>query len=296
MRPEEIQITGNKQEEIFEMKAEYPYIMRQIYTRAGKTLVAPWHWHEELELVLVRYGVVNYETPQGNARIAEGSGAFVNSNILHRVALAIPTEECMYEVHMFRRNFLAEPGSLLDQKYIRPFLQNRAHSFFQLDKGVNAHKKILDRLSGLSACEVEKSSGYEMRARNLMSELWLDLSDLVKEDTEVEALYSVSKEMRLKEMLLYMQEFYGDSISLKEIANAAHISERECLRSFQEGLGVTPFTYLQEYRIQAACSLLKNTSDKIVEIAGKCGFRSSSYFGKVFQRQMHCTPREYRRR
>lgn len=294
MRPEEIQITGKKQEEIFEMKAEYPYIMRQIYARAGKTLIAPWHWHEELEFVLVRHGAVHYETPQGSARIAEGSGAFVNSNILHRATLAIPTEQCIYEVHMFRRNFLAEPGSLLDQKYIRPFLQNRAHSFFYLDKGMDAHKKILDRLSALSVYDTEKLFGYEMKVRNHMSELWLDLLDLGKEDAE--AVYSVSKETRLKEMLLYMQEFYGDSISLKEIAGAAHISERECLRSFQEGLGITPFTYLQEYRIQAACSLLKNTSDKIVEIAGKCGFRSSSYFGKVFQRQMHCTPKEYRER
>ena len=69
MRPEEIQITGNKQEEIFEMKAEYPYIMRQIYTRAGKTLVAPWHWHEELELVLVRYGVVNYRSEEHTSEL-----------------------------------------------------------------------------------------------------------------------------------------------------------------------------------------------------------------------------------
>lgn len=294
MLPEEIKITSNKQEDVFEMQAEYPYVMRKIHTRPGKK-IASWHWHEELEFVYVRMGAVDYITPQGSVSISEGDGIFVNSNVLHQVVSSVPAAEILYEVHMLRRNFLAEKESLLDKKYVRPFLQNRSASFLPLKKEEELCRDILTRLALLSEWNDRRTFGYEVRVRNILSEIWLSVLEFWEQGRSDFPSCPLSNEMRWKEMLLFIQEHYMDNISLKDIAGAASISERECLRSFRKGLGITPFACLQEYRIQTACSLLKNTPDKIVEIAGKCGFNSSSYFGKVFYKQMHCTPYEYRK-
>ena len=88
----------------------------------------------------------------------------------------------------------------------------------------------------------------------------------------------MENEMRLRKMLLYIQEYYGEHLSLADLAKAANIGERECLRCFQKTLHTSPFRYLQEYRIQAASNRLKNSELKIVDIALQCGFSSAKYF------------------
>ena len=51
---------------------------------------------------------------------------------------------------------------------------------------------------------------------------------------------------------------------------------------------------LKEYRLQMACTMLKNTSETITTVSQNCGFHSASYFGKVFRSQMGCTPYEFK--
>ncbi len=294
MIPEELIITASKREEIFEMKPEYPYIIRQVHSPIGKSTIAPWHWHEELEFVYVREGAVIYNTPQNSARLEAGNGIFVKSNVLHQVLSPEPASNVQYEVHMFRRNYLAEENSLLDKKYISPFLKGSSVSVVCLRKSTPDHKEILERLLSLSALDAGKSFGYEWKSRNLMAEVWMHVISLQHVSPDGKEGLSGQRERRIKEMLLYIQEYYMERLSLKNISGAANISERECLRCFQDILHTTPFMYLQEYRIQAACNMLRNSSDKIVDIAVKCGFSSGSYFGKTFRRQMNCTPYEYR--
>ena len=83
MFPEDLMFASNKQEKIFEMRPEYPFIIRHVYPQRGKSMIAPWHWHEELELIYVQKGAVTYHTPQVSLRIEEKNGLFTNSNVLH---------------------------------------------------------------------------------------------------------------------------------------------------------------------------------------------------------------------
>ena len=294
MFPEELVFARNKQEEIFEMKPEYPYIIRKVYPKQGKMMIAPWHWHEELEFVCITKGTVIYNTLQGEILVREGDGMFINSNVLHRVTAASPQEEVSYEVHMFRRSFLAGEGSLLDKKYVRPLLRNQSVTSIHLEEKIESNRNILDGMCQLAALNDNKPYGYEVKLRNLLFEVWIGLLEIQREYPEIHSPDTFHKEMRLKEMMLYIQEHYMEKISLRDIAGAVNISERECLRCFRSGLGTTPFAYLLEYRIQEACDMLQNTSERVIDIAVQCGFNSSSYFGKTFRRQMNCTPYEYR--
>ena len=286
MFPEDLMFASNKQEKIFEMRPEYPFIIRHVYPQRGK----------ELELIYVQKGAVTYHTPQVSLRIEEKNGLFTNSNVLHQVLSSEPDSEIFYKVFMFRKNFLAEEGSYLDKKYVSPLLQANAASSLLLSQSDPARKKILEQLLELSELNQIRPFGYDMKSRNLMSDIWLHIAEISNIPPDPVPASSSLRENRLKKMLLYIQEHYMHDLTLKDIANAANISEREALRCFQEGLHTSPFVYLGEYRVQTACGLLRNTSDNITDIALRCGFASSSYFGKVFRRHMGCTPYEYRNR
>ena len=60
-------------------------------------------------------------------------------------------------------------------------------------------------------------------------------------------------------MLTFIYEHYGETITLKEIANAAHISRSEAGRCFQTYLGCSPIEALIQYRLQTARRLLWKT-------------------------------------
>lgn len=102
--------------------------------------------------------------------------------------------------------------------------------------------------------------------------------------------------VRIRKMLDYVHSHFAEDVTLAEIARAADVGERECLRCFRRTIQVSPMQYLLKFRImQGADLLVKNPAGSIAETATRCGFDSPSNFTKMFKRFYSCTPREYRR-
>jgi len=47
----------------------------------------PWHWHEEIELLIVCSGAMHVSLNGMDCTLQKGEGAFINSNVLHLVQL-----------------------------------------------------------------------------------------------------------------------------------------------------------------------------------------------------------------
>ena len=86
-----------------------------------------------------------------------------------------------------------------------------------------------------------------------------------------------------------------ERISLKDIADAAHISKGECCRIFKRIQHTTPFLYLISFRVAQSVKLLSTTDYSVAEIAQQVGFGSSSYYNECFKKEMGCTPSQYRK-
>lgn len=96
-------------------------------------------------------------------------------------------------------------------------------------------------------------------------------------------------------MLDYIHGNFTDNLVLADVAKAADIGERECLRCFQRTIQIFPMQYLLKYRImQGADLLIKKPASSVSEIATLSGFESPSNFTKMFKRFYNCTPREYK--
>ena len=55
------------------------------------------------------------------------------------------------------------------------------------------------------------------------------------------------------------------------------------------------YTYMRNYRMDLAASLLANTDQSVMEIAGKVGYTNSSKFSEAFKSVKGKTPLEYRK-
>lgn len=295
---EDVIITDTNKETVFEMKKDYPCCCRDMSITRGGSRFIPWHWHEELEFLYVKEGEIVYWTAGNNICLKKSEGLFINTNVIHQVTVPENVGYVRYCVFMLRPEFLAEEGSLLDKKYIRPVLYDRRFQATVLRYENAMQKKILEDMQEIKRIYDEKAFGYEMIFRNKMADMWIDFTDMLGMEAEHAELFMhiSEKEERLKEMLTFIHQEYGNEISLSDIAGAAKVSKREALRCFQNEIHISPGAYLKEYRLQMACTMLRNTTDSITAVSQNCGFHSASYFGKVFRSQMGCTPYEFRNR
>ena len=99
---------------------------------------------------------------------------------------------------------------------------------------------------------------------------------------------------QLLEVLDYIDAHLGHEITLADLAELVDISQFYFGRLFKQSLGLSPYQYLLQQRVERAKQLLKQTDKPIVAIALECGFNSHSHFGRKFRQLTEMTPKAYR--
>lgn len=250
----------------------------------------PWHWHEEMELVYIARGGMNVKTPGKSFVLVQGELAAINSNTLHFAAAA---PECVLHSLVFSPAFITGGGqSAIARKYIQPLISS-AFSGYKLS-GEDA-RQAAGWFNAAFEALAQDSPGFEFIVRESLSHICLLLYERLAPKPSDSAGAAGRDGLRMRKMLDYIHGSYGGSVSVSDIAAAASISERECIRCFHKSLGVSPIQYLIKYRVmQGAKMLLEEPSSSISETAAYCGFDSPSNFSKMFKRFYGRTPREYR--
>lgn len=85
----------------------------------------------------------------------------------------------------------------------------------------------------------------------------------------------------------------GD-LKLADLAAFAGLSPFHFSHQFKQAMGMAPYQYVLQQRIERAKQLLKQTNHPIVEIALLCGFNSHSHLSKQFRQATGTTPSAYR--
>ena len=93
---------------------------------------------------------------------------------------------------------------------------------------------------------------------------------------------------------LYIQEHYGERISLDEAARAVNSSTRHFCKVFKAAIGMTFTDYLARVRVEQAKLLLGNPHLRVSEIAFETGFESISQFNRSFKRITGHSPTQFR--
>ncbi len=89
----------------------------------------------------------------------------------------------------------------------------------------------------------------------------------------------------------------GDRItappSLAEIADEVGLSRYQLLRAFRDAVGMPPYAWLAQHRVQRARGLLRSGL-RPAEVAGLVGFADQAHLTRWFRRVMGITPAAYR--
>ena len=99
---------------------------------------------------------------------------------------------------------------------------------------------------------------------------------------------------QIDNVILMIRDNYQNEVSLDSMAQEANLSSKYFCRIFKDITKKSPIEYLNWYRINRACSQLRETEKKIPDIAEECGFNDLSYFIKIFKKFKGTTPLKYR--
>ena len=95
--------------------------------------------------------------------------------------------------------------------------------------------------------------------------------------------------------LSYIHAKYRQKVALDLLADLACLSRSGFSKAFKKATGYSPIDYLVCYRIEAACSLLRETDSSILSIAYEVGFSDSNHFSRQFRRKKGMSASLYRK-
>jgi two-component system response regulator YesN len=165
---------------------------------------------------------------------------------------------------------------------------------------------VLDYLlKPLDAAELERSVRRSLARLEVMRAEQDERQELYRRLKKLEALAAddaagpgelAVTDWRIQRAVGYLEENLSRSPSLREVAEACHLSPSYFSEKFKETLGIGFGRYLAGVRKRRAAVLLANQELKCREIAEMLGFSNQNYFSRFFRREFGCSPEEYRRR
>ncbi len=100
----------------------------------------------------------------------------------------------------------------------------------------------------------------------------------------------------VEQMPSFLNNEFSKPINVSVVAKISGLHPTNAKATFQKVLGQSIAQYLRHQRLNHALKLLADSDMVIIEVAFDSGHGSLSRFYDAFQRQVDCTPKDYRKR
>ncbi len=249
------------------------------------------HLHDEYEIYYLLEGERYYFISQHTYHIKKGSLVFVNRNVIHKTGNVSQTYHDRILIEFSEEPFATFFASMNDLDL---------HDFFETCTGViecdpREQSTVESLLIGIHTEMRDKRPGYKLNVMMKLSELLIFALRYKNEhpaNTNPES--STGKHTKVDEVADYIVKHCSEDLSLANIADTFYTNKCYLSRIFKEVTGFSVNEYLNLHRIEKAQKLLISTDMPISEVADECGYKSLTYFEKVFRSFREVTPLKYR--
>jgi len=149
--------------------------------------------------------------------------------------------------------------------------------------------------------ELMQSLIYEINSNDILSAARISLgvhnifNCLIHSDLKsVERTQKGNHSDDIDRVISFIKNNYSSMITIDDMLKDIHISKYHFIRLFKRVMGVTPYSYLMNYRINRSKILLRTTKYSIADIAAQCGFADTSNFIVQFKKHTGQKPTHYR--
>ena len=255
-----------------------------------QNLSAVCHWHEDIEIIIVLKGEMNFFVEGKVYLLRENMGIFINSNRLH-YGFSEKSADCEFLGILFHPQLIST-NPYIESNYVSPFIDSHSISMIFLNPVIAWKEQVIQYVKQVISLFKSKLQGYELLVQSTLFAIWKLLYTCSATENELEEKVDL---LELKNMIGFIQTYYSKKISLDQIAEAGMVSRSKCCTLFKKHLNLSPTQYLTKYRLEKSKKLLLDHSLIVSEIAYASGFSSSSYFTELFHREVGVVPTVFRK-
>lgn len=263
--------------------------------KGRKTADFAVHTHDFSELVIVTSGKATHFIGSQEYTVKEGDAFVINGAIQHGYKnveeLQLYNIPFISDKVFVNNNELKKMAGFQALFVLEPYYR-KEHEFESRLALPPLKLKYARELLGLMENEFkEEKEGFVQAVHGLFIALVTFLS------REYISLKNKASERMISfaETVAYMEVNYLRQPGLHELADMAYFSPRHFVRVFKQNYQQTPNDYLLNLRIKHACTLLRDKSRSIGQIAEESGFSDSNYFSRIFRKKTGAAPSEFRR-
>ncbi len=249
----------------------------------------PLHWHDEFEFIYVESGGGLVRVNDTVYDCTAGDIVFISPGKIHDIRQKQNLPMVYYNV-LFKLTLLeSDEESAFFREYLLP-MQDGSLEFPEY-----------------FAVGTDKNAAMTMYLRPLVERWLFDFSkDVLLAKSAVFPLVNMVKRLgftpakasgtkkpsitRIKNLLNYIEQHYGEQISVETAASLTNYSPSFFMKFFKKVSGTTFVHYLMAYRLEQAEKLLRQTDMNVTEVSARCGFESLSYFIKCYKQRYGYTP------
>ena len=254
----------------------------------------PVHWHEEMELIVVKKGRGLVTLDRESRLLEAGQAVIVLPGQLHDIR-QYQQERMEYENIIFRLEMLLpKEGDVCGPKFLEPYRDGKLLYPAWIDGSALYHEEMLECIRKMDELSEQRPRGYPLAVKGWLFQFFFLMFSRV-EPTLAEEGREKSLD-KMKRILRRIEVDYGKPLSIKEMAEFSGFSESHFMKFFKNHMGVPFVSYLNDYRLTLAARALAEGQEDVLTVAMDVGFSNVSYFNRLFKKKFRMTPLEYRKR
>ncbi|MGT2667598.1 helix-turn-helix domain-containing protein [Streptococcus rifensis] len=253
-----------------------------------------FHWHPEMELILVREGSANFHIDYDRFVSEKDDIILIRPNGLHSIH-PIPGQDHVTENVIVHLDFLG--AAQMDQASIQMLqpLQNAQSKFImRIQPSDLGYQDLRDTLERIIETERQKPAFYELELKSLLTHFIFAVYqyDYVRQKMTDDAY---RKNEKIRAILEFIHHNYQRPLTIAELAQETNYSETHFMTFFKSQTGTSAMDFIIQLRLHAATQELKHSVKPVLRIAEEVGFNNLSNFNRQFRKYYHQTPSQYRK-
>ena len=254
--------------------------------------IIPLHFHPEYEITYVAHGKGKRIAGGQTDYFEPGDLILINSNIPHcwlyenRENDPIENFVIQFKEDLIFSNFIDLP----EFKSIKKMFENMKTGYVLKGGTMLYVKDKMLKMSGMN------EFNRLMTLFDILQKISLS-TDSVSVDGFMNPLRVSAADMsKFQKVYTYIINNYRNPVSLETAAGETAMSTTAFCRFFKKISRKTFMEFLCEYRIEAACKLLRETEKSVWDICFLCGFSDPPHFNRTFKKIKEISPLQYRKR
>ncbi|MBZ5856002.1 AraC family transcriptional regulator [Flavihumibacter profundi] len=262
----------------------------------GSEMINTWHYHPELELLLIRKSagtwlIGNHTGPFGPGDIVL-IGPHLPHCFRHETQYANDNTEATGETICVK--FL--PGIFGRQFMDLPETRGIRECLAASEFGIRINDSIRERIGQLIEKMLDASNGMKLVYLLTILQEMADHGDFtLLSSAGLMQTNGVVDANRIKKVFDYTFSHYAERIQIDDVASLLNMTPQSFCRYFKQKTGKTYVQFLMEVRIGYACRLLTEDEKNVAEICYDCGYNNISHFNHQFKMITATTPLGYKK-